>query len=65
MDVSVSSMINMSMDMQSTAVTQDIGAIMLRKTLNVAAQQIATLMQAAMPQLATSGTLGTVVNTYA
>lgn len=64
MDISALSLINTAMGAQSTAVSSDVGMLMLRKTLDMAAQQVTSLVASA-PQLATSGTLGTQINTHA
>lgn len=65
MDISASAMVNMALNMQSSNTNQDVGALVLRKSLNMAASEVTTLLQSAMPQLAASGSLGTQINTYA
>ncbi len=65
MDISGSAMVNTALNMQSSSTSEAVGTIMLRKSLNAATNEINQLMQSVAPQLATSGTLGTQVNTYA
>jgi hypothetical protein len=57
-------MVNMALSMQSADTSATVGTLMLRKSLNLASSEISTLMQSVSPQLATSGTLGTQINTY-
>jgi hypothetical protein len=65
MDISPSAMANMALSMQSASTNETVGTLMLRKSLNLASSEVSSLMQSVSPQLATSGTLGTQVNTYA
>ena len=65
MDISPSAMANMALSMQSANTDATVGTLMLRKSLNLASSEISSLMQSVSPQLATSGTLGTQINTYA
>lgn len=65
MDISPSAMANMALSMQSASTNATVGTLMLRKSLNLASSEISSLMQSVSPQLATSGTLGTQINTYA
>lgn len=65
MDISPSAMANLALSMQSADTNATVGTLMLRKSLNLAASEMSTLMQSVSPQLATSGTLGTQINTYA
>jgi len=64
-DISPNAMVNMALNMQSSNTSEQVGALVLRKSLNMAASEVTTLLQSAMPQLATSGSVGTQVNTYA
>lgn len=64
MDISPSAMANMALSMQSASTNATVGTLMLRKSLDIASSEVSTLMQSA-PKLATSGTLGTQINTYA
>ena len=64
MDISPSAMANLALNMQSANANETVGTLMLRKSLNLASSEVSQLMQSA-PQLATSGTLGTQINTYA
>ncbi|WP_019938974.1 putative motility protein [Bordetella sp. FB-8] len=65
MDISASAMVNTALNMQSSSTSEAVGTLMLRKSLNTATDEINQLMQSVAPQVATSGTLGTQVNTYA
>jgi hypothetical protein len=64
MDISPSAMANLALSMQSANTNATVDTLMLRKSLNLASSEVSALMQSA-PQLATSGTLGTQINTYA
>lgn len=65
MDISPAAMANLALGMQSANTNATVGTLMLRKSLNLASNEISSLMQSVSPQLATSGTLGTQINTYA
>ena len=65
MDISPSAMVNMAMSMQSANTNSTVGTLMLRKSLNLASSEVSSLMQSVSPQLATSGPVGTQINTYA
>ena len=67
MDISASAsaMVNTALNMQNSSVNEQVGTLVLRKAIDLGAEEASQLLQSVSPQLATSGTLGTQVNTYA
>ena len=66
MDLSVESLASSGMMQQQMQLAQDVQTSVLKKALDEQASAAATLLQALpQPALATSGTLGTQVNTFA
>ncbi len=63
MDISPAALVNASMQMQQSQVTQSVQLLVLKKSLDMQANSALALLQP-MP-LATSGNLGTQVNTTA
>jgi len=64
MDVAVSDAVSSALAMQGMQYAQQKDAVLLKQAINSQASLMAGLLQS-MPQLATEGTLGTQVNTYA
>ena len=64
MDMSVESAVNTALAMQSMQLAQNAQMLVLKRTLDAQAAAMAGVLQA-MPQLATEGSLGTNVNTFA
>ncbi|MCM2971764.1 MULTISPECIES: YjfB family protein [Larsenimonas] len=67
MDSSINAMVNASVALQQHNATQDAQAGLLKKSLDSQAASVDQLMEAVapQPQLATSGDVGTNINTYA
>lgn len=67
MDISVNNVVADSVVLQQAKVGQDAQMTLLKKALDLQSSATLQLIQSAMPtpQLATEGTLGTQVNTYA
>jgi len=67
MDMSVESAVSTALAMQSMKVAQDAQMLVLKRSLDSQVAALGGLIQAIpqMPQLATQGTLGTNVNTFA
>lgn len=64
MDVAVNNAVSSALAMQEMQYAQQKDATLLKQALNSQAALMVGLLQS-MPQLATEGTLGTNVNTYA
>lgn len=64
MSMSVENTVSTALSLQGATLGQEKQMILLRKTLDSQAQAMAQIMES-MPKLATEGTLGTKINTYA
>ncbi len=62
MNISPAALVDASMQMQQSQLAQNVQLTVLKKTLDMQSNGVMTLLQQAMP-LATSGTLGTQINT--
>lgn len=66
MDSVSAAIVSTAQGLQQTSLQQQVSLAVLKSAMNVQAASAAALIQALpQPQLATSGTLGTLVNTYA
>jgi hypothetical protein len=63
-NMSVENTVSMALSMQAATAGQEKQMAILRKSLDIQAQTVNEIMKS-MPQLATSGSVGTKVNTYA
>ncbi|WP_454676712.1 putative motility protein [Achromobacter marplatensis] len=64
MEVSINSAVNAGLAVKDLQLAQEVQARLLKKVLNTQADTMATLL-GSLPALATEGSLGTRVNTYA
>ena len=64
MSMSVENTVSMALSLQAATAGQEKQMTMLRKSLDIQAQTVTEVMKS-MPQLETSGSVGTNVNTYA
>lgn len=64
MSMSVENTVSVALSLQAATAGQEKQMIMLRKSLDAQTQMVTDIMKT-MPQLETSGSLGTNVNTYA
>ena len=66
MDSVSAAIVSTAQGLQQTQLQQAVSTAVLKSALNIQAASAAALIQALpQPQLATSGSLGTLVNTYA
>ncbi len=64
MSMSVENTVSVALSLQAATAGQEKQMIMLRKSLDAQTQMVTDIMKT-MPQLETSGSVGTNVNTYA
>ena len=67
MDIAVNAAVNSALQMQQVQVEQEKQALLFKKAMQAEASAVQQLLQAAMPtaELASEGSLGTQINTFA